>query len=815
MKKSARKQVVLAAAVLLSVILFGVLLNGCKEKGGYADESEGPEYIIPMRASASDDYFSLQMIIRDCTANRVVMNLYDGDAKKVGSVQRDISVTKQQGTNLTLELERFKNKLSGNVRAEVLLYGKIDADNKLNEEPLDRAVIQFKDYVVQLGSDSVNCVVAAMNTQEKAELVIGHFTQTKREQDAAAAETASFEKYGIPSITIAEGAAGLLLDEKSVSYPSASVLGNSWNPSLTEKVGAAIGREAKYFNIDVVIAPTLNIRRSVSNGKQNEFYSEDPLLAGYLGAAFVNGLQSERVGAAIGDFAVGNQNAGTGTVSANVSERALREIYLTGFELAVRNSSPYTVISSANRLNGVSASVSKDLLSAILRSEWGYRGFVMSDWSASGDAAERIASQNDFSVSGNGQEAERVTAAIENGTLREEELDRCCINILRVVVKSNTFNGRNGGEPDFETGTAISREAASEGAVLLKNQKGTLPAAGKHAVLYGESGDVDFTAAFRQAGFTVVDYMNQPASRLHETKLSQEAADNDFAVLCISREAGDAEFLLREEEQELITLVSEKFHNAGKKIIVLLYTGNPVEVVSWRDQADAILYLGLAGEETGAAAADLIAGKTNPSGKLTFSYPVSYSDTPAEAGAQEPGTDVTYAEDIYVGYRFYESFDAEAAYPFGYGLSYTAFTYSDVSVSSSIYTDSLSVTVCVTNTGKAAGREIVQLYVQKPETDSFKQPETVLASFAKTDLLKPGESQTVTLTVNQYSLRSFHEESASWNVGEGLYTAYVAPSVKDTGDSELRFRFRVENNITLQAVDNRCTAPESLELFQP
>lgn len=857
MDGKARKRLIVVAAAALAVLLFCVFLGGCKEKNNGTDESEGPEYIIPMSVSAEEDAFSLRMIIRDCTANKVVMNVYNG-TKTIGTVQQEISVTKQQGTNLTLTLKDFKGKIPENVSAEVLLYGKANADDKLNEDPLDRAVIQLKDYVVQLGADTVFCVVDAMDAAEKARLVTGYSLLTEQNSGAAGA-TAALEKYGIPSVLIANGASGVEAGEKTTVYPAGSVLANTWNPALAEKVGAAIGKDAKHFNIDILLAPALNIQRDVLNGRNFEYYSEDPLLTGSMGAAYISGIQSQKVGASAGRFAASNQETSAQTVNVNLSERALREIYLTAFEIAVKNSAPYTMTTSYNKINGVYASVNKDLVSTILRAEWGYKGFVMPEWNASGDKADRILAQNDLSMPGSDSDVEFITNAIREGIIAKEQIDICCADILRIVAKSNSFNGRNGGELDTEGGAAVSKEAASEGMVLLKNENGALPAAGKNVAVFGNAqiytriGDCDspeafytvsFLQGFENAGYTpdatLKNLYSQckddpqgetadenPIVDTRELSITPEqaeraAAENDFAVICISRQtragrdhySGKGDFLLNDRESRLIERVSKAFHKEEKTVIVLINAGNPIEVVSWRDQADAILYTGLAGMETGNVAAEIISGKINPSGKLAFSFPFSYSDTPAYGTASGTDETVTYSEDLYVGYRFYETFKVKTAYSFGHGLSYTTFEYSDVSVSSNIYTDSLSVTVNVTNTGNVAGKDVVQLYIKKPSGgEEPEQPETVLASFAKTETINPGETKKVTLTINNYSVRSYSEKNADWYVAAGIYSAYVAPSVKDTGEELLRFKFRVENRISLQKVTNCCAPSEELDIY--
>lgn len=744
-----RRNIILFSFILAAILLLGAALSGCSSrKKADEEQSDGPEYIIPMSVYADEDTFSLRMIIRDCSASRVLMNIKDGD-KVISHVEQDISVTKQQGINITLEPNELNGKVPPNVSAEVMIYSKANADDKLNEDPLDRAFIQMKNYVVQLGPDSVYCVADAMSLEEKAELMVG----------VDACSTLSLDKYGIPSMYFAFDPSDISEEDTTALYPSASVLASTWNISLAEKIGAAVGNDAKRFNADIVNAPGFNIQRDVSESGNFALYSEDPVLSGYIGSAYVNGVQSQNVGVSIGNFALDTQEDN------GISERALREIYLTGFEIAVKNSSPYAV----------TAASANDLMRKILRLEWGYNGLVIYEHLSENENISEKVSPADFILSGSDTAASALIKAVREGELSEEQINTSCVNILRAVVRSNSFNGRNGRAQDGESGAAAAKEAAAEGMVLLKNENGALPARGRNAAVFGDG--AIFLQGLKNAGYNT----DRVLMSVSEEDAERAAADNDFAVICISR-SGEAQYMLTESETVLIARVSEAFRSANKPVAVILNAGNLIEVSSWEDMADAILYTGFAGAETGNVAAEIISGGVNPSGRLTASLPVSY-----EEGCPD---------DIYVGYRYYETYDVETAYAFGYGLSYTTFEYSDVRVSSNTYTDSISVSVNVTNTGDMAGKDVVQLYIKKPHSDENAQPETVLASFAKTEMLEPGASQKVTLVINNYSMRSYSEQNSEWYVGAGLYNAYIAPSVKDTGTEHLRFTFRVENRIS-------------------
>lgn len=859
-RRIGRKYIISLSAVIAAVIIIFTcaLLGGCKSQKQTGDGSEGPEYIIPMSVYADEDTFSLHMIIRDCNASRVIMNVKSGD-KTIGSVQQDISVTKQQGINITLEPKELSGKVPQDVSAEVMIYSKANADNKLSEDPLDRAVIQLKNYTVQLGPDTVYCVAHAMSLEEKAELMVGVDVSENTAVKNAAGATAALDKYGIPSMCFAYGASGISAGDKTIIYPSASVLASTWNTALTERIGAAVGNDAKHFNIDTVIVPSLNIQRDVLGGNNYALYSEDPILTGYMGAAFVNGVQSRNAGAAIGNFVLDTQK--TNASDMIIRERALREIYLTGFEIAVMNSSPYGITAYDGKINGQYAASRDDLMDSLLRSEWGYSGFVLYKRISDRDDITEKATQADLILSGGDMAAGALVNAVREEKISETQLYASCVNILQAIVRSNTFNGRNGGVLDTAGGTEAAKEAAAEGMVLLKNDKGALPAKGKNLALFGNAQlytriggtggcdadplyEVNFLQGFENAGFIADTELKtiysqakddphdggseyNPEAGTREIIISEEAAaraaaDNDFAVICISRQSGaeqdhssgSGDYMLNDRELVLIERVSEAFRAEEKPVTVIINAGSPIEVSSWQDKVDAILYTGFAGIETGNVAAEILSGSINPSGKLAASFPVSYTDSPSAADFGNVQGSVKYSEDIYVGYRFYETFKVETAYPFGYGLSYTTFEYSDVNVSSSIYTDSISVSVNVKNTGDIAGKDVVQLYIKKPYSEENEQPETVLASFAKTDMLEPGASQKVTLVINNYSMRSYSEENADWYVGEGMYTAYVAPSVKDTGSELLRFSFRVEDRISVKSVSNCCVLSRNMDIYK-
>jgi beta-glucosidase len=720
----------------------------------------------------------------------------------------------------------------------------------------------------QLGKASLKEVLAALTPDEKVRLVIGvgfypsgfpagmlppgppGGDKQPEKVAGAAGRTHAVPRLGIPALTLSDGPAGVRIDPirgkdstrtyYATAFPVATLLASTWDTTLVRRIGVAFGSEVRDFGIDVLLAPGMNIHRNPLGGRNFEYYSEDPVVTGNIAAALVNGVESNGVGTSIKHFAANEQEFNRMQLNSKVSERALREIYLRGFQLAVQKSQPWTVMSSYNKINGTYTSQSPDLLTTLLRQEWGFKGLVMTDWYGGQDAVAQLKAGNDLLEPGTLMQYNAVTEALKSGQLTPAQLDVNVTRVLELVLKSPTFKGyKYSSRPALQANAAVARQAAAEGMVLLRNQGAALPlAAGRKVALFGNtsynliaggtgSGDVNraYTISIAQglakAGFVANPALSQlydqyvkaekakitkpkglldPAPVIAEmplaaAQLTPAVAAADVAIVTIGRSAGEGgdrqvkdDFTLTAAEQTLLKQVSTAFHAQNKKVIVVLNVGGVTEVASWRDQADAILLAWQPGQEGGHAVADVLSGKVNPSGKLATTFPVNYADVPfsasfpgklLDASAKGGGligapSENTYEEGIYVGYRYYNTFQVKPAYEFGYGLSYTTFTYGPVTVVRSPNND-ITARVSVTNSGKVPGKEVVQLYVSAPK-GPLDKPERELKAFAKTNLLQPGQSQQFTFRLTATDLASFRTATSSWVADAGAYTAKVGAS---------------------------------------
>lgn len=715
-------------------------------------------------------------------------------------------------------------------------------------------------------------VINALSVEDKARLIIGTgmagfsgneavIGSTKSLVPGAAGTTYPFDSLGVPAIVLADGPAGLRIDAKregdSATYycthfPIGTLLASTWNEELVEQVGKAMGEEVKEYGADVLLAPALNIHRGPLNGRNFEYYSEDPLIAGKTAAAYVRGIQSNDVGTSIKHFAGNNQETNRMANDARISQRALREIYLKPFEIAVKESQPWTVMTSYNFINGIYTSENKDLLETILRDEWGYQGTVMTDWFGGADGAKQVWAGNDMLQPGRDTQFTQIVDAVKNGTLKEEDVNRNVSRILSLIEKTPRYKGyKFSNKPDLKAHAQVTRQSALEGMVLLKNE-GTLPLAEKQSIgLYGctsydfiaggtGSGNVNhayvvsLTEGLENAGYKVDEaqktlytkYITEQKAAIEaerskmgqfamfmpmplvkeivpsDAELKAQVEKNDLAVITFGRLSGEfldrthADFSLSAQERQLMEKVCAAYHAAGKKVVVLLNIGGVIETASWRNLPDAILCAWQAGQEGGNSVVDILSGKQSPSGKLTMSWPLSFEDTPSAQNfpvdlkanvnimtgntlkSEIKNVDYTnYEEDIYVGYRYYDSFGKEVAYPFGYGLSYTTFEYGkvDVNEKNGVFT----VKATVKNTGKVAGKEVVELYVAAPNSKASNKPEKELRAFAKTKSLEPGEETEVVMTFKASDLASFDTEGSQWKVDEGMYEILVAASATD------------------------------------
>ena len=722
-------------------------------------------------------------------------------------------------------------------------------------------------------------VMGKLSLEDKAHFVIGTgmsgfsgdnavIGATRNIVPGAAGTTYPLDSLGIPAVVLADGPAGLRIDAKregdSATYycthfPIGTLLASTWNTKLIGEVGQAIGEEVKEYGADVLLAPALNIMRNPLCGRNFEYYSEDPVVAGKTAAAYIAGVQKNDVGTSIKHFAANNQETNRMNTDARISQRALREIYLKGFEIAIKESKPWTVMTSYNYINGAYSSESKDLVETILRDEWGYEGTVMTDWFGGKDGAKQMWAGNDMLQPGKKEQFDSIVAGVKSGKLAEADLDRSVSRILNLVEKSPRFQGYQfSNKPDLKAHAAVTRQSAAEGMVLMKNEK-ALPFAKtvKNVALYGNT-SYDFIAGgtgsgnvnhayvvslldgLNNGGYSVsgslknayetylgdikkkaeaelkeleksdpdkamyVKFLPQPlpAEKLFSAdELRKQAESADIAVITLGRLSGEfldrkvADFNLSASERQLLQQVCDVYHKANKQVVVLLNIGGVIETASWKNLPDAILCAWQAGQEGGNSVVDVLSGKQSPSGKFTMTWPVKFTDAYSSKNFpidEDPRIDMLnqgkkgnvrnvdfteYEEDIYVGYRYFDSFNVPVSYPFGFGLSYTTFEYSDANIAQK--GDNYEVSVTVKNSGECEGKEVVELYISAPDSKAANKPAKELKAYAKTKNLKPGESETLTLNVAAVDLASFDEASSAWVVAEGEYQFLVAASVQD------------------------------------
>ena len=718
---------------------------------------------------------------------------------------------------------------------------------------------------ITLKANNIDEILKAMTLEEKATLVVGTNRQAAPNQangmlgghshqvPGAAGNTQAITRLGIPSTVLTDGPAGVRISPTRqndnntyycTGFPVGTALACTWNQELVEEVGKCIGNEVLEYGCDVLLAPGMNIHRSPLCGRNFEYYSEDPLLTGKIAAAYVRGVQSQGVGVSMKHFAGNSQETNRMGVNEVMTQRTLREIYLKGFEIAVREANPWTIMSSYNRLNGPFTQENKELLTTILRDEWGFQGIVMTDWTGLRNTAAQIMAGNDLMEPGAANQTQDIISKVQSGDLKESDLDICVRRILQYIVKTPSFKGYPfSNKPDLKAHAAITRKSATEGMVLLKNDQNTLPMRGiQNVSVFGltsydfiaggtGSGDVnkaytiDLLTGLNEAGLSVNEKLSNvykaykdyqasltaagPARRgwfwgkavLPEMAVSRQivnvqAQESDIAIITIGRQAGEGsdrqeenDFKLSDVEQQLIDEVCAAFHAANKHVVVVLNMGNVIETASWKSKPDAILLAWQPGQEGGYSVADVLTGKENPSGKLSMTWPINLMDLPSSANfpnARPAGAPVNgktefrdftlHREGLDVGYRYFSTQHKDVSYPFGYGLSYTTFAYSNPKVKAT--KSGFEASITVTNTGSVAGKEAVQLYVSAP-TSGLTKPARELKSFAKTRQLQPGESQTLTMRVTTYDLASYNEASQSWETPVGKYQLQFAAHVDD------------------------------------
>ena len=622
-------------------------------------------------------------------------------------------------------------------------------------------------------------------------------------------KTRGMPQHGIPQIWLSDGPHGLRKQAgesdhlglnpsvPATCFPTASAVANSWDAALGEEIGAALSEEAAAQEVSVVLGPGLNMKRNPLCGRSFEYFSEDPYLAGKLAAGYIRGIQSKGVAACPKHFAVNSQETRRMASDSIVDERTLREIYLTGFEIAVKEGHPRSIMSSYNLVNGTYANENKHLLMEILRGEWGFDGAVITDWGGSNDHALGVKNGSTLEMPAPGGDSVReLLAAVESGKISESDIDARLSELLPLVFDTKAALDAAPREFDAAAHHALARRAAEESLVLLKNEGSLLPLAEgtKVAVI----GDFAKNPRYQGAGSSMVnstqvdvlldklidselnvigyqqgfDRHGKPDAALQKSAC-ELATQADTVILCMGLdEIAESEGLdrsnlrLAQNQVDLLQAVAA----VNPKIAVVLYSGSVVET-PWLDNCQALLYAALGGQAGAGAVADALTGKVNPCGKLAETWPLAYADVPSAADFATRRKTVEYREGLYIGYRYFTTAEKAVRFPFGYGMSYTTFAYSD------LVTDEQGVSLTVTNTGSVAGTEIVQLYIAKKNSELFR-PAKELKGFARVTLA-PGEKQRITIMLDDKAFRFWNVKANRWEIEGGEYELLVGASVED------------------------------------
>ncbi|MDR1135225.1 MAG: glycoside hydrolase family 3 C-terminal domain-containing protein [Clostridiales Family XIII bacterium] len=763
--------------------------------------------------------------------------------------------------------------------------------------------------LIKLTANNIDQVIAEMSLEERINLTGGlGMDPTILVNNGPAGGTYGIPRLGIPALVLADGPSGVRMRKNATVWMSPTGVASTWNTALTENLGARVAAEAEHYAVDIMLSPGLNTQRNPLGGRDFEYYSEDPLITGAIGSAYIKAVQANGVGVSMKHYAANDQENFRGQGNVVVSERALREIYLRGFEMAAEVK-PWSYMGSYNAVNGINATAHKWLMTTLLRDEWGFDGFVMSDWGGDYDPPADLEAQMDLGEAN--RDAAAVWSWINDSTISQAEknrriglVNRSVKNILGVIVKTNAFKGTYGTllpdgtysdlkqedvnkrSDDFAKSTVysaskpVAKSVSDEGMVLLKNENGVLPFAGNEKLAlvtsqfawdelnelgwYGNTASLgDFVTqgrgsaqvkfnegdkyaptlneALKAAGFDVdwkIDgniatdsaIAAKTAAAAAETAAASAAASADAGIFVLTRVTGEgadltAEYFdLTEREKIVFGAYADAFHKAGKKMIVLINAGAAVNTTEFREKADAILEVWMPGTEGARSIADALKGAVNPSGKLTQTFPLTYADsssiamaTDAHKGSTWGTNPVYYDEGVYVGYRYFNTFNTldRVAYPFGYGLSYTTFAFSDLNVSKNIFNknnpnDTIDVSVKVTNTGSRPGKEVVQLYLGASTYQTEKRPVSELKAFGKTQLLAPGASETVKMTLKLRDLQYYDDGNPNnilkemiaadayqgpdrWTVADGtVFTVTVGNTsdVRTLADQGLKGSFR-------------------------
>ena len=642
-------------------------------------------------------------------------------------------------------------------------------------------------------------IITKLNLEQKCALLSGDTVFTTR----------GYKNAGVPPITLSDGPngvrkqagaadhLGLNPSVPATCFPTAATVACSWDPALGEEIGRAMGEEAAAQEVAVLLGPGLNTKRSPLCGRNFEYFSEDPYLSGKMAAAYVRGIQSEGISACPKHFAVNSQELRRMASDSVVDERTLRELYLTGFEIVVKEAHPKALMSSYNLINGIYANENAHLLQDILREEWGFDGAVVTDWGGSNDHALGVKNGSTLEMPAPGGDAVReLLAAVRSGKIIEADVDARLDELLTLVLDTHAAVERHSRSFDADAHHALARRAAGESVVLLKNDDALLPLAeGTRVAVIGDFAE---TPRYQGAGSSAVnsikvdtflDCLNDSGlysvgfapgfdrqgkpDAAKQAEAVALAAEADAVLLCLgldeikeSEGLDRADMKLADNQIELLQAVRE----ANPNTVVIVNAGASLET-PWLAHCKALVYGALGGQAGAGAMVDVLTGKINPGGKLAETWANAYADTPARDHFAGPGRTVQYREGLYVGYRYYQTAGVPVAFPFGHGLSYTQFAYSD------LHADAHSATLTVTNTGDRAGAEIVQLYVAKPNAEIFR-PAQELKAFAKVQLAA-GESKTVTLTLNDKAFRYWNTRTDSWEMEGGTYELRVGASSAD------------------------------------
>lgn len=654
--------------------------------------------------------------------------------------------------------------------------------------------------------EKISQIIEQMTLEEKISLLTGKNMW----------ETASVERLGIRSVVLSDGPHGVRKETaagvtEAICFPTSSAMAATWNEELICAVGEALGEECRVFGVDVLLGPGVNIKRVPVCGRNFEFFTEDPYLSGKLGSAYIKGVQSMGVGACLKHFAANNQETDRFTVSAEMDERTLREIYLRPFEIAVKEAKPWMVMCAYNRLNGIYCSENNFLLQEILREEWGFDGVVVSDWNAVRSRSKALQASLELEMPHKGDILGRIDKGLEQGIITGEHIDRAVEALLMLVGKAGSTSVKQEGW-DRGKHHALAKNIAREAITLLKNEEDILPIDAARVKKIAVLGDFAEDPVIQGLGSASVHYTEREVPLDFIRRAAGDAIEVAYApVYNVNRKikqkplAGSEHPLNLAKEADLVIAFvglppeyeSEGFDRGGlelpqeqqwvlnllfgvnKNIVLILQSGSPVNLKPWSDRAKAVLYMGYAGQAGGSALADILFGKVNPSGKLAETFPVRLTDTPVYGNYPGDGKKVHYGEGLMVGYRYYDTCKKPVLYPFGHGLSYTGFDYSDIEITSTNSKDGIKVTVSLKlkNSGQRAGKETVQIYIGKAETYVTK-PEKELKAFKKVHL-EPGEEKDLVFKLDLNAFAYYNLCLKDWCVENGEYTIFAGTSSAD------------------------------------